>query len=487
SQILACGHSSVIKRDFCRLFAAALYCKGELKRCIDYLLISLDIPASADIPPSESHSNSKIDTGDKSFPHSVDIYSLQRLLKDDHQIIGFIDLSSDNLHFKTEKNFYYIFYFKISKSNFEVKRFEDKRLLNINSNIIKIRSEISQSTKRLEKDQVQNYVYRLNESLDDNIRDFESILIENRIFISHTMDKSHEGFKNKILSDIDPIISQEVAPILSHIIANYHRMDGHILTKILSKYFSDCQLKEIRDYMKSKDLFSVSKLRSDHTHLFISSHLLYFPFESISTLRYQQCSRYISPNHFINCMKNKKFEIGDLYYLINPDGTLEKCQKRITDFLKNINTSIALKGHTGRLMDSDEINLNNELQKNQYFVYCGHGDGQRYLRKPVDFSHIKDITASMFLFGCSSLYCEPVSYFDAYGLVINLIRKNCPLLGGFLWHIFDRDSDLFTIKLLKSILEGDSKSVYDACLQAKSSDNYKCLNTASFVIYGYLF
>ena len=148
--------------------------------------------------------------------------------------------------------------------------------------------------------------------------------------------------------------------------------------------------------------------------------------------------------------------------------------------------SIKRDGICGNYDQQSDSNAISEAMTNfDLLIYAGHGDGRKFINHPLSLLK-NDCRSAILLFGCSSIKFQRESYFEAEGMLLMMISKCVPVVGGFLWPIFDTDCDLFTIELLKNIKnESQSReSLSKALVRIQRSNTFKALNPYAFVIYG---
>ncbi|MES1902490.1 MAG: hypothetical protein MHPSP_001303, partial [Paramarteilia canceri] len=272
----------------------------------------------------------------------------------------------------------------------------------------------------------------------------------------------------------------------------WNLIDTNLRECLLKKFISDKGLSEAANFIKSiengQNLFKTEQYDNcGKTYLVLSSNLLFFPFEAISTFKNQTLSRFVSYDHLIKHLSahsnNQAYAFkdisvsNDLFYLINPDGTLGKCQNRMESFFHG-----QLKCFKGSIGIFDKLKSFN-YNRAGLLVYCGHGDGKNYIQQVIDSMEKSISCCSFLLFGCSSIKLHQEPRFDCEGLAMTLISLGTPVVGGFLWQIFDSDSDNFTTGLLNKIF-AENLNFNIALNQTKNTTKFRCLSPSSFVIYG---
>eukprot|EP00794_Sanderia_malayensis_P003809 gene3809-4336_t len=174
--------------------------------------------------------------------------------------------------------------------------------------------------------------------------------------------------------------------------------------------------------------------------LVLDKEIQKFPWENMSIIRGQIISRMPSAIFTQLSFMNSKniVESGvntrDAFYVLNPRNDLQNTQKT---FEKWFSKKQGWDGTSGEMPSEEEYR--NALTKYDMFVYCGHGNGQEFLRG----DEIQRITckAVTFLMGCSSGSLQVKGDLEARGMALNYIMAGCPAIVANLWDVTDKDID----------------------------------------------
>lgn len=242
---------------------------------------------------------------------------------------------------------------------------------------------------------------------------------------------------------------------------------------------------------------SNEKKEIDHIFIIPGPESVSIPWESIPCLRNESISRFPTVKHLMDRLINEKSLIqGGIssengYYVINPGGDLKRTENVLGPKFKEMASwtgSIGAKPLESEILRS--------FQNSNLYIYAGHGGGEQYIRS----SMIKkqDYIPPTLLFGCSSGKLK--SKLFPYGTPYNYIMGGCPCLLVNLWDVTDKDTDLFTMTVLKewgvlddgfeSIGEDyfiqcdESKTLSECITKGRDVCKLKYLNGAAPVLYG---
>jgi separase len=127
-----------------------------------------------------------------------------------------------------------------------------------------------------------------------------------------------------------------------------------------------------------------------------------------------------------------------------------------------------------------------ELEKQDIFMYFGHGGGEQY----ISIHKIPKISncAAAFLMGCSSGKIHDAGNFDSWGTAVSYLQAGSPAVVASLWDVTDRDLDRFSKDMLGhwGLLDSgkNSKSISEAVASSRAACFLKYLVGAANVVYG---
>jgi separase len=126
-----------------------------------------------------------------------------------------------------------------------------------------------------------------------------------------------------------------------------------------------------------------------------------------------------------------------------------------------------------------------QLQHKGMVVYCGHGAGERLLRREAVAKLPR--CAAVMLMGCSSGRLHPNGDFEPTGMAAAFLEGRCPALVANLWDVTDRDIDRLTEKLLRTFTDrpgasGDDLAV--ALVASREECKFRGITGSAPVLYG---
>ena len=166
---------------------------------------------------------------------------------------------------------------------------------------------------------------------------------------------------------------------------------------------------------------------------------------------------------------------GSAFYVLNPAGDLTKTQKAFEGSFARP----PWEGVTGEPPPTSA--LKSALCAKDLYVYCGHGDGAKYM--PAETLQRLPRCAATLLMGCSSGALVPRGELAPTGMAIAYLHAGCPALVANLWDVTDGEIDKFCAALLRHCTE-DGGSLLDAVGKARSACRLPFLTGAAAVIYG---
>nr|KAG5705649.1 hypothetical protein BaRGS_026588 [Batillaria attramentaria] len=191
--------------------------------------------------------------------------------------------------------------------------------------------------------------------------------------------------------------------------------------------------------------------------LILDKNLHALPWENLPVLASQQVTR-VASLAALHLML--QFNAGDssvlqrgvdqtsVFYVVDPDNNLKYTLDTFKDMFSR---QQGWKGIVGER--PNKAQYCDALTQHDLFVYCGHGNGSKYLSG--DELQQQRCRAVSVLMGCSSVRLDVKPRLDPDGFVFNYLLARCPSVVGNLWDVTDRDIDRFLKQLLDLWLEGD--------------------------------
>ena len=164
------------------------------------------------------------------------------------------------------------------------------------------------------------------------------------------------------------------------------------------------------------------------------------------------------------------------YYVLNPGGDLDKTQRTFASTFARPPWE-GVSGTPGPTAAA----LAGALARKQLYVYCGHGDGGRYL--PSEQLQRLPRCAATFLMGCSSGALRSHGGLGPSGMALAYLHASCPALVANLWDVTDGESDRFCTALLKHTVD-EGGGLLDAVVKARAACRLRFLTGAAAVTYG---
>ena len=177
-------------------------------------------------------------------------------------------------------------------------------------------------------------------------------------------------------------------------------------------------------------------------------------------------------------------DLNSLYYLLNPSGDLQRTQAA----LKHQIESPPWVGVIGE--PPSPPSLQAALGQKDVFLYCGHGDGRRYVGSE-QLQQLPRCPASL-LIGCSSGVLKPNGGLAPGGMALTYLHAGCPALFANLWDVTDGEADRLTTALLslctvsdKSAADEDQTTeLLSVVAKARSACRLPFLTGGAGVVYG---
>lgn len=141
--------------------------------------------------------------------------------------------------------------------------------------------------------------------------------------------------------------------------------------------------------------------------------------------------------------------------------------------------SLPWDGVTGEIPPVDR--LRTALQTRDLYVYCGHGDGGKYLPYK-EVQSLRHCSAAL-LMGCSSGALRSHGQLTPTGMALAYLHARCPALVANLWDVTDGDIDRFSVSLLRHCTrEGGSLLV--SLAKARGACKLRFLTGSAAICYG---
>lgn len=230
--------------------------------------------------------------------------------------------------------------------------------------------------------------------------------------------------------------------------------------------------------------------------LILDEMLQKFPFESLEFFEDRAICR-LPSLFFVSGSSRPSTQIKHdrVSYILNPESDLDDTEERLLPLLLGLGSNQWASYVKKKPPSSD---LRHALgQESGLIMYFGHGGGERVISKDqlkAVGDGDKGVRASVILMGCSSglLHspnqdkgsCVPCTmHFQPDGLILQYLILGSPCAIGNLWDVTDRDIDMFTERMLRSLFE-DGLSTAQSVASARSACKYRFLTGGAPVCYG---
>ena len=135
------------------------------------------------------------------------------------------------------------------------------------------------------------------------------------------------------------------------------------------------------------------------------------------------------------------------------------------------------------LLFSCTSSLREMLLARDILLYCGHGAGERFIRREV--LRKLDHCGVVLLMGCSSGKLHLNGDFEPAGMAVAFSAAGCPALVANLWDVTDKDIDRFTEVLVASWESGPAgRSLLEALSESRDACKFRALTGFAPVCYG---
>jgi len=281
------------------------------------------------------------------------------------------------------------------------------------------------------------------------------------------------------LSSIDLLTAAELIQACTDLLAGSVRAGPHGGAKALAKQMRSEFDAAVALANLSDDADGDARIERNATLLLLAPCLQELPWESMSCLSAQATSRIFTLQFAAAHMKSRvqACDISNAYYVLNPGQDLQRTQ----DFLEPLFAEhTGWSGVAGRAPTEEEYSSG--LAENDFFVYCGHSTGERYLRG----SQLQSLErcATTLLMGCSSGRLSPLGDYGLEGMPLHYQLAGCPSLVANLWDVTDRDIDRLCASLIDSLdAEKATDSTTPLC-SARQACRLQFLCGAAPVLFG---
>ena len=210
-----------------------------------------------------------------------------------------------------------------------------------------------------------------------------------------------------------------------------------------------------------------------------SVELSKIPLENIPLLFNLVIIRTLNINYIkLNHIKKNISITKDIFCLLNPKTDLVDTEKKILPILTKYNIKCI------NSKEPTEKQMNAIIHDKLMYIYCGHGDSLKYLRKEyIESHHINFLT---FLFGCNSANSRLLSGKDTQPLSTPqlFLKQLCPFFFGFLWPVSSSDLDELTVELINALFKSKGpNSLIKVITLLKRKFSLKWFNGGALVMY----
>jgi len=213
--------------------------------------------------------------------------------------------------------------------------------------------------------------------------------------------------------------------------------------------------------------------------LILDEAIAALPWESIPCLVDQPVCRLPCAAYAARCAaaadtRGGSVSSADAYYLLNPSGDLARTQATFeTRFAR-----APWQGVAGRPPAPEALYA--ALEQKDLFVYCGHGDGSKYVSAEV-LQRLPRCAVAM-LMGCSSGSLRRLGGLAPSGMPLGYLHAHSPAVVANLWDVTDGEIDRFSEALVEMCEAGGS--LLTAVARARRACRLRYLTGAAAVCYG---
>ena len=216
--------------------------------------------------------------------------------------------------------------------------------------------------------------------------------------------------------------------------------------------------------------------------LLLDQPLHELPWEGVPLLRGQPVCRLPSADFVSSCARAAEtlsqheggVDSSNAFFVLNPGGDLRRTQKTFeSTFARS-----PWEGTVGEAPGADALCA--KLEQKDLFIYCGHGDGSRYIAGE-QLQRLPRCAVSL-LMGCSSGALRPHGTLAPSGMALSYLHAHCPALVANLWDVTDGEIDRFCGALVESCTAGGS--LLKAMARARRACRLEFLTGLAAVCYG---
>ena len=384
------------------------------------------------------------------------------------------------------RNYFYI-YIKIKdKSVYDMIDMEKQKDFEILFNYMRNIAAKEYSEKKIKKSKknaeyrkalfnLQNLIYKYCPNFINSIKYYYNSHTNFNNYINSKIKK----YKLKITSNeiINWLFENNNEEIKSKKIVNLNNTNTRY--KLMS--IDDYKTKFIYKIFHSSN-FKFSFYENDINDLFYyipSIELSKIPLENLPILYNLAIIRTLNINYIkIDPIKLNLSVTKDIFCLLNPKKDLVDTEKKILPIIQKYKINCI------NSREPTEKEMNSILTNKLMYIYCGHGDSLKYVKKEYIESH--KINFLTFLFGCNSANSRLLTEKDTQPLSTPqlFLKQLCPFFFGFLWPVSSQDLDDFTIELLDILFKNkEPVSLVKIIILLKRKFNLKWFNGSALVIY----
>jgi separase len=191
--------------------------------------------------------------------------------------------------------------------------------------------------------------------------------------------------------------------------------------------------------------------------LILDEALQRLPWESMRFLREHTVSRapalsYVLAHGTQRPLSNSRLVLNgvrmtSVFFVLDPDHNLPRTRETLAPHFSSWRDDLGWQGVVGCAPEADAFR--SALVEKDLVVYCGHGGGERLIRRDI-IEKLPQCHSAVLLMGCSSGHLENCGEFEPTGVCASFLLAGCPAAIGNLWDVTDKDIDRFTESLLRA-------------------------------------
>lgn len=263
------------------------------------------------------------------------------------------------------------------------------------------------------------------------------------------------------------------------------------LQKRLLSAVAKIQTDHIEEESQKQEQQQLEECPSSFTFLILDEKLHKFPWEGMSCFaKNQQSVSRIPSISFLEQYAGKDLgehavDIHQVHYVLNPEGDLKSTERRLSPVFHALEEKYGWKGVISRRPDEEK--MTQYLTQMDLFIYAGHGNGEKYLRRK-QIEALYPYCAASFLIGCSSGDLNHDGFDHLMGMPYSYLLGGSSTVLGMLWDVTDKDIDRFSTTLFESWFSSNEApkpiDVGAIIPVARGSCKLKGLNGLAAVVYG---